>query len=156
MGEKAFGEGAVEYCRFYGMDVPYTQRSTFAFGGPVFVTAALVGTAISNSAARNNAQRMAVPQWRFDGYPHVVLTSSRMLIRNPSNYQWQSFSHSSVIEFGPAVQEYSLRLGYQEYPPVRLRGPFVPWLSVVLAACLYPREHVPGLPCFAPLSMYPP
>src|SRR5262249_25813099 len=55
-GEGAFGEIVAEYSRFYGMDVPYTERSTFAYGGPVFVAAALIGTAMSNTAARRAAE----------------------------------------------------------------------------------------------------
>jgi hypothetical protein len=87
-GEDAFGEIVAEYSRFFGMNVPYTQRSTFAIGGPVFVAAALIGTAASNSSARRAAQRQAAPQWRCEGFPRTLLTNRPLLVHSPIDYQW--------------------------------------------------------------------
>src|SRR6266851_8998289 len=125
-GETVFCEGMVEYSRYYGMDVTYTHRSTFAWGGPVFVAAALIGSAAGNAAARGRAERMAVPQWRFEGFPTVLVTRHRLLISHPGHYQWLSFWHSAMIEFGPDVQAYALYLGFPGCAPVMLRGPMVP------------------------------
>jgi Domain of unknown function (DUF1707) len=151
-GEGALGEIVAEYSRFYGMQVPYTQRSTFALGGPVFVAAALIGTAASNAAARHAAERQAVPQWRFEGFPRIILTGRRLLVRRPADYQWLSFWHRGLFEFGPELRTYSLYLGYPDCAPVMLRGPMVPWLSVALATCVYPRDQLANLPFFGPFT----
>jgi Domain of unknown function (DUF1707) len=151
-GEGALGEVVAEYSRFSEMTVPYTQRSTFALGGPVFVAAALIGTAATNAAARRAAERQAAPQWRFEGFPRVILTSRRLLVHRPANYQWLSFWHRGLFEFGPELRTYSLYLGYPDCAPVMLRGPMVPWLSVALAACVYPRGQLAHLPFFSPFG----
>jgi hypothetical protein len=151
-GEGALGEAVAEYSRFYGMNVPYSQHSTLALGGPVFVAAALIGTAVGNAAARRAAERQAAPQWRFDGFPPLILTNRRLLIRHPGDYQWLSFWHAGLLEFGPEVQAYALYLGYPDCAPVMLRGPMVPWLSVAVATLVYPREQLRHLPFFNPLA----
>jgi hypothetical protein len=151
-GEGALGEVVAEYSRFSGMTVPYQQRTTLALGGPVFVTAALVGTAASNAAARRAAERQAAPQWRFEGFPRVILTNRRLLVHRPADYQWLSFWHRGLFEFGPQLRTYSLYLGYPDCAPVMLRGPMVPWLSVALAACVYPRDQLAQLPFFGPFA----
>jgi Domain of unknown function (DUF1707) len=151
-GEGALGEVVAEYSRFSGMEVPYRQRSTFALGGPVFVAAALIGTAASNATARRAAERQAAAQWRFEGFPRVILTNRRLLIHRPADYQWLSFWHRGLFEFGPELQAYSLYLGYPGCAPVMLRGPMVPWLSVALATCVYPRDQLAHLPFFSPFT----
>jgi hypothetical protein len=151
--EISYGEGTAEYSRFYGMQVQYTERSAFAFGGPVFVAATLIGTALGNAAARRSAEILAAPQWRTEGYPRILLTNRRMLVHSPVNYQWLSFWHSSLLEFGPQVGDYAIYLGYPECAPVLLRGPVVPWLSVVFAFCVYPRNDLINLPFFNPFIM---
>ena len=151
-GEGAHGEVVAEYSRFSGMQVPYRQRTTFALGGPVFVAAALIGTAASNAAARRTAERLAAPQWRLEGFPRVILTNRRLLVHRPADYQWLSFWHRGLFEFGPELRAYSLYLGYPDCAPVMLRGPMVPWLSVALAACVYPRDQLAQLPFFSPFT----
>ena len=37
-------------------------------------------------------------------------------------------------------------------PCLMLRGPMVPWLSVALATCVYPRDQLAHLPFFSPFS----
>jgi hypothetical protein len=151
-GEGALGEVVAEYSRFSGMQVPYQQRTTFALGGPVFVTAALIGTAASNAAARRAAERLSAPQWRLEGFPRVILTNRRLLVHRPADYQWLSFWHRGLFEFGPELRAYSLYLGYPDCAPVMLRGPMVPWLSVALATCVYPRDQLAHLPFFSPFA----
>ena len=151
-GEGALGEVVAEYSRFSGMEVPYRQRTTFALGGPVFVAAALIGTAAGNAAARHAAGRLAAPQWRFEGFPRVILTNRRLLVHRLADYRWLSFWHRGLFEFGPELGTYSLYLGYPDCAPVMLRGPMVPWLSVALATCVYPRDQLAHLPFFSPFA----
>lgn len=151
-GEGALGEVVAEYSRFSGMEVPFRQRTTVAPGGPVFVAAALIGTAASDAAARRTAERMAAPRWRFEGFPRVILTNWRLLVHRRADYQWLSFWHRGLFEFGPELGAYSLYLGYPDCAPVMLRGPMVPWLSVALATCVYPRDQLAHLPFFSPFT----
>src|SRR5271154_2544071 len=115
--EKALGEATVQYSQYYGTVVPYAQRSTFARGGPIFVAAALIGTAAANASARRAAERMSAPQWRSGGFPRVLLTDQRLLIRSPTDFQWHYFRHSTLLEFWPRVEEYALHLVYSDCAP---------------------------------------
>jgi hypothetical protein len=108
-----------------------------------------MGTAMSNAATRRAAERQAMPQWRCDGFPRILVTNRRLLVQNPDDYQWISFWHSALLEFGPQLQEYALYLGYPGCAPVLLRGPMVPWLSVALAFCIYPLDSFSNLPFFS-------
>lgn len=149
MLKAAFVQGRLTKDELDTREVPYNQQSTVALGGPVFIAAALIGTALTNAAARRTAERRAAPQWRSEGFPRVILTNKRLLLQPPANYQWLSFWHAHLFEFRPDVRTYSLYLGYQDCAPILLRGPRVSWLSVAQACCIYPQPQLAALPFFS-------
>lgn len=143
-GETALGEILAEFSHYVELEVQYpAPRSMFVMGSPAFMAGALLGKLFSDAADRREAARLAAlaaPQWRIIGFPRVILTDQRMLAHFPERYEQVSFWHSGLAGFTPSMTRFSLELVYSECPPVRLRGPSVPWMSVAFASCIYPAS----------------
>jgi hypothetical protein len=137
--EGAFREIVAEYSRYYELSVQDpVSPSMFVMGSPAFMAGALIGKAFSDGADRREARRLAAlaaPQWRFLGFPRVVLTNQRFLIYVQARYEWLSFWHSALQEYRQRG-DFALEMLYPDCAPVLLRGPMVPWVSVALASCL--------------------
>jgi hypothetical protein len=137
--EGAFREIVAEYSRYLELPVQYpVNRSMFVVGSPAFMAGALIGKAFSDAADRRDARRLATlaaPQWRFLGFPRVILTNQRFLIYVQDQYQWLSFWHSGLQEYRQHG-DFGLELLYPDCAPVLLRGPMVPWVSVALTSCI--------------------
>jgi hypothetical protein len=114
------------------------------------VASALIANAMGEAADRREAQRLqalAAAQWRWQGQPRLVLTSQRLVVQHPTR-GWASFWHGALVGCMPQVDAFLLLLDYSECAPVRLWGPMVPWLSVALASCIYPRPGMAEMPYF--------
>jgi hypothetical protein len=137
--EGVFREVVAEYSHYLELAVQYPVRpSMFVMGSPGYIAGALIGKAVSDAADRREARRLAAlaaPQWRFLGFPRVVLTNQRFLIYVQDQYQWLSFWHSGLQEYRQR-EDFGLELLYPDCAPVLLRGPMIPWVSLALASCL--------------------
>jgi hypothetical protein len=136
VGEVAYGDVAADYARFYSMNVSYDQRSGFYFGSPLFVAAGLVGDAVANSSARNRAQAMAQAQWRDFSPCRAILTDRRTLLHVAAENRWVSLRHHEIISFLPVLDQWALFTDYQQWEPMRLAGPTVPWLTAATISVL--------------------
>jgi hypothetical protein len=149
-GETALGEIVAEYSRYMKLEVQYpAPRSMFVLGSSAFMLGALLGKLFSDAADRREAARLAAlaaPQWRITGFPRVVLTDQRMIAYFPEQYDLVSFWHGGLVGFTPSMTQFSLELVYPDCPPVRLRGPRVPWMSVAFASCFHPASCTKDMP----------
>lgn len=106
-GEVAFvgGPFALDEWRADG-DGSYDRGSTFAFGPPVFVAGALIGSAIGNSRRRAAAQWAATPMWRpgFAGWVVVTNTGFHLCTDHGNLFWgWGSISQIDVVGRGQVV-----------------------------------------------------
>jgi hypothetical protein len=144
-GETALGEILAEFSRYMELEVQYpAPRSMFVMGSPAFMAGAMLGKLFGDAADRREASRLAAlarPQWRIMGFPRVALTDQRMITHFSGRYELTSFWHGGLVGFTPSTTQFSLELVYSDCPPVRLRGPRVPWMSVAFASCIYPASY---------------
>ncbi|MEU4419408.1 hypothetical protein AB0F81_02210 [Actinoplanes sp. NPDC024001] len=76
----------------------------------------------------------------------AVITSCRLILGG------EEFSLRSVAGLRPQPDEWALTLDVRGRGPVEIRGPWVPWLGVVLCAELYGAAWPPG---YAPVIPAP-
>lgn len=148
-GESAYGDAILECSHFSGAEVTYTQQSYPVFGSPAGVIGGMIGTAISNSRTRSQAEAMAAPQWRDAFLTRLVLTEQRILISVQG--RWLSFHHSDFAQFSIDTENFTLYLSYHETSPLRLRAPCVLWIAVAMAARLYPLDQLRTAAALMPL-----
>lgn len=129
--------GAVGW-RFQAMDVFYEEPRVLAFGGPVLLAAASFGAASARRRARAEAERMAAPQWRSLGDLRVLATDRRLLVWYEG--AWASVWYDGVRELHPDLEQHRVTLLFDDDPPYALAGPWVPYLTVILTACLAARR----------------
>lgn len=123
--------------RFYGLDVAYEEPRAVAFGGPVTFALVAVGTANARRRALTEAQRLASPQWRSLGPLRVLATDRRLLVFHEG--AWASVWYDGIRQMLPSLEQGRLELLFEDDPPYALAGPWVPYLAVVMAACLAHR-----------------
>ncbi len=116
------------YARWIGGSGQYVRRSTFAFGGPLFVTTALAATAVGNARRAKAARADAQPTWRRHQAGPVLVTDRRILCYTRES-GWLSFFHGAVTEFYPDLPGWSVTYNYGgQCAPLRLSGPAAPAL----------------------------
>lgn len=129
--------GAVGW-RFQAMDVFYEEPRILAFGGPVLFAAASIGASSARRRARAEAERLAAPQWRSLGDLRVLATDRRLLVWFEG--AWASVWFDGIRELHPDLEQHRVTMLFDEDPPYALAGPWVPYLTVVLTACLAVRR----------------
>jgi hypothetical protein len=129
--------GAIGW-RFQAMDVFYEEPRVLAFGGPVLFAAASIGAASARRRARAEAERLAAPQWRSLGELRVLATDRRLLVWFEG--AWASVWYDGIRELHPDLEQHRVAMLFDDDPPYALAGPWVPYLTVVLTACLAARR----------------
>lgn len=129
--------GAVGW-RFQAMDVFYEEPRILAFGGPVLLAAASIGAASARRRARAEAERLAAPQWRSLGGLRVLATDLRLLVWFEG--AWASVWYDGIRELHPDLEQHRVTMLFDDDPPYALAGPWVPYLTVILTACLAARR----------------
>lgn len=129
--------GAVGW-RFQAMDVFYEEPRVLAFGGPVLFAAASIGAASARRRARAEAERLAAPQWRSLGELHVLATDRRLLVWFEG--AWASVWYDGIRELHPDLAQHRVTMLFDDDPPYALAGPWVPYLTVIVTACLAARH----------------
>lgn len=135
-GESEFTQTQAACSRYFALgDSSYT-RSTFlglgSFGALAFTA---LGSAAWNSHKRRKAERQAAPQWRPIGQVGVTVTSQRILMLQEMT--WESIRFPQILQLSPLVEKYQLDILFEGAPAVRLVGPSVPFISVLLFFLLY-------------------
>jgi hypothetical protein len=133
-GEVLHARGDAMAWRFEAVDVLYEQHCGFALGGPVVYGLFAGAKAVANQRARTAAEREAAPQWRQLGHLPILATSHRLLVFHEG--AWASVWYAGISGMRSAPVEGLLELTFHDDPPYALRGPWVPYLAVVVASAL--------------------
>lgn len=128
--------------RFQAMDVVYDEPRVLAFGGPVLFAAASISAASARRRARAEAERLAAPQWRSLGSLRVLATDRRLLAWFEG--AWASVWYDGIRELHPDLANDRVTMLFDDDPPYALTGPWVPYVAVVLTACLATRRGLPA------------
>ena len=99
------------------------------------LTAAATGAA--NRRTRQVAEQKAAPQWRSLGHVPLLATNYRLLVLHQG--AWASVWYEAIRQMRPVLVEDRLELIFEDDPPYALQGPWVPYLTVVLATLLAER-----------------
>ncbi len=124
--------------RFQAIDVFYEEPRILAFGGPVLFAAASIGAASARRRARAEAEQLAAPQWRSLGELRVLATERRLLVWFEG--AWASVWYDGIRELHPDLEQHRVTMLFDDDPPYALAGPWVPYLTVMLTACLAARR----------------
>lgn len=124
--------------RFQAMDVFYEEPRVLTVGGPLLFAAASIGAASARRRARAEAERVAAPQWRSLGELRVLATDRRLLVWFEG--AWASVWYDGIRELHPDLEQHRVTMLFDDDPPYALAGPWVPYLTVVLTACLAARR----------------
>ena len=124
--------------RFQATDVFYEEPRVLAFGEPILFAAASVGAASARRRARAEAERMAAPQWRSLGDLRALATDRRLLVWYER--AWASVWYDGIRELHPDLEQHRVTMLFDDDPPYALAGPWVPYLTVMLTACLAARR----------------
>lgn len=124
--------------RFQAIDVFYEEPRILAFGGPVLFAAASIGAASARRRARAEAEQLAAPQWRSLGELRVLATDRRLLVWFEG--AWASVWYDGIRELHPDLEQHRVTMLFDDDPPYALVGPWVPYLTVMLTACLAARR----------------
>jgi len=121
--------------RYYGTDGGSYVHPVFLMGGPLMMAATGMASAVGNRSRRTQAELEAMARWRPGGRTRAVLTSARLLVS--AEGQWMSHYFGTILEVQPDPAHYSVVLAFEGAPPLSLRGPWVPYLSVALLYLLH-------------------
>lgn len=124
--------------RFQAIDVFYEEPRILAFGGPVLFAAASIGAASARRRARAEAEQLAAPQWRSLGELRVLATDRRLLVWFEG--AWASVWYDGIRELHPDLEQHRVTMLFDDDPPYAFAGPWVPYLTVMLTACLAARR----------------
>lgn len=124
--------------RFQAIDVFYEEPRILAFGGPVLFAAASIGAASARRRARAEAEQLAAPQWRSLDELRVLATDRRLLVWFEG--AWASVWYDGIRELHPDLEQHRVTMLFDDDPPYALAGPWVPYLTVMLTACLAARR----------------
>jgi hypothetical protein len=125
-GEKQYGSFLVDVSDYFSAKVDYSS-SIFASGGLFFTE---YSTEVQDG-------------WRGDRRQAAVVTSQRLMLGETAH------DFRSLILVQPNPLDWSVNLYFQGAQPIMLRGPWVPWMTVVMCAELYgspwPPGHIPDV-----------
>ncbi|MDP9793930.1 hypothetical protein J2S43_002442 [Catenuloplanes nepalensis] len=144
-GESQFGALVADLSVFHGIDVEYSTGGYAFGGGLMFVAAGMLAGAANDARKRRRAENQARPQWRPLGTAPVVITDQRLLVMIDN--QWQSSELRALVSMQPEPGDWAVTMHFEGAPPLRLRGPWVPWMTVAISASMFGRPFPPG---FAP------
>lgn len=136
-GEVLHASGNAAGWRYQALNVAYEQRRCVVLGGPILFGVTAAATAAANRRARQDAERLAVPQWRPLGQLQLLATSHRLLVLHQG--AWASVWYDAIRQIRPFLGEGRLELIFEDDPPYALAGPWIPYLTVVVATVLAER-----------------
>ena len=124
-GEKEYGAFLAEVSAYFSTDVDYSS-SIFASGGLFF----------TGSSAETRGG------WRSQGRQRVTITSQRLILAGRDGER--AYEFRSLILVQPNPLDWSANVYFQGAQPLMLRGPWIPWMTVVMSAELYGCPWPPG------------
>ncbi|MCS5497365.1 hypothetical protein NY547_08970 [Cnuibacter physcomitrellae] len=153
--EVFFVDAPVQYSRYYGTDVTYTQTSGFYYGRPSFVLAGVAASAIGNASRRSAASAQAREQWREHQSVRMLVSNKRIATRL-ANGQWLSFDFAAMSAVYPEPRDWTLICQFPSTSPLLLTGPAVPAASLLTLLMTHGPHAVAEHPSLEPLSLEAP
>lgn len=138
--EQVYGEFVLQVARYATADVTYTRIRSNLFAPTKTALAEMAG----NHVRRRRAERLAAAQWRPLGPLHTVLTDRSILYSHLGS--WCRFDHGAVVELLAEPKRYEMIEFFDGAEPLRLIGPWAPWLSLATAWLLYGAEGIDPTP----------
>lgn len=141
-GEVLHCQVEVELAGFWSQDTSYTSDA-MVFGATWKGLAATAGASMLwNSRQRRKAEAEGLAQWRGLGNGLVSVTSHRLFFPADGQMLWWSMD-GGIISFEPIWSQYLAVIHGENSAPISVRGPAVPYLSVLLNYLLF--DEVPSL-----------
>jgi hypothetical protein len=134
--EVGFLSADVTYSRRYGGSGHYSRSELLILGRPAVMVGALAVNAAINHGRKVAARRKAQLRWRDEQRVQVIATNYRLLCNTDQG--WEAYWYGDVTEFYPDLDRWSMTLGFDGFPPLRLCGPAAP------ALCLWTATAVLG------------
>lgn len=129
--------------RYHAVDVTYAAPRVVAFGSPLLVGLVAAGSVAARRRARRAAEALAAPQWRSLGALRILATNRRLLVWHEG--AWASVWYDAIRELRPDLDIGRLDVTFADDPPYCLAGPWMPYLTVVVATVLAQHRGVAGL-----------
>ncbi|MEV1081929.1 hypothetical protein AB0I98_27380 [Streptomyces sp. NPDC050211] len=137
-GEVAFADVACSAARFYGTDVDYPPSASGYFEDHPTFGRRWVTNGRLDARRRQEAEDVALPQWRDHTTARVVLTSVGVRLRPVGARDWLPFDHTLLT--GVADGQSAVVLSYGVCAPLLLAGPAAPWLGVAIEHLVRPAS----------------
>lgn len=136
-GEQCFGVVPALYSRLVAETAQVAERNTAAAGSAGFVSAVLTLETWAQGRRIRRARRQAQPQWRAHEAIRAAVTDRRLWCGRERG--WLQFDYPALAGFEVDLPGRSVTLSFPDIAPLRLWGPWIPWLAVALASQL--GEH---------------
>lgn len=143
-GETQYGALVAEAQAFFSTTVEYNTGGYGVSGGLLFVAAGMAAGAVRDSNAKRRAEAESMAQWRPLGRLSVAVTDQRLLLMIEGT--WSVYHLRDLVSLQPELPHWALVLNFDGKPPLRLRGPWVPWLTVVITSIAFGRPWPNGFP----------
>lgn len=143
-GERPYASFELEFARYYGT-APGSRRGRQIV---LLTPGGLASYALRRGRARSLATVSGRPRWREEQLTQGILTGHRLLIGLSRG--WHPFPFENITEFVPNAADFGLVLCFGPSPPIRLRGPMIPWVALAMTRLLQPGGPMPEVPGLAP------
>jgi hypothetical protein len=139
----------LDYARYCADDVvTYSTGPAVVFGSPHFLAGYALGTVVQRARLQRKARRLAAPQWRYYGPPTcTVVTNHRLWCQIDG--QWVNFDHDTIT--GYDLTNTTLTTSFVQASPLRISGPWAPWIAVAVAHLRYGPTVAARIPALAAL-----
>lgn len=145
-GEEIYRTGRVQYSRFYGRELIFSQGSTVISGRPSVLIGAAIGNAMRASSQRRQAQAAAQPDWREIQFLDVWVTNQRIIAYVDG--RWLEFWYGAIMAIHPDPETFSLVLEFRDTSPMKLTGPAVASIAVLVQYFATGAEGLQTQPAF--------
>lgn len=135
--EIALADVTCSAARFYGTDVVYPRSAGYFEDHPTFGRRWVTNGRL-DGRRRQEAEDVALPQWRDHTTARVVLTSVGVRLLPVGSRDWLPFDHALLI--GVADGQSAVVLSYSVCAPLLLAGPAAPWLGVAIEHLVRPAS----------------
>lgn len=143
-GERYFCTVGARLHLYTDMTVEYSQSMFVAGRGWTGMAVTAGASMLFNKMRKERARREAAAQWRDFGETVVHITDHRLVMRIEQTLESLWYG-AAMSEFAPCWEQYAVEIGVDGAPPLRLVGPSVPYLSVMVCSLLFG-----SLPTMAP------